>query len=46
MRQFENALGEYAAAGLLNPRSAAPALSAARAYLAQGDAARALQKAE
>ena len=44
-RQFENALGEYAAAGLLNPRSAAPALSAARAHLAQGDTARALQKA-
>jgi len=46
MREFENALGEYAAAGLINPRSAAPALSAARAYLAQGDAARALQKAD
>jgi arylsulfatase A-like enzyme/Tfp pilus assembly protein PilF len=44
-RQLENALGEYAAAGLLNPRSAAPPLSAARAYLAQGDTARALQKA-
>jgi arylsulfatase A-like enzyme/Tfp pilus assembly protein PilF len=44
-RQFENALGEYAAAGLLNPRSAAPPLSAARAHLAQGDTARALQKA-
>ena len=46
MRQFENALGEYAAAGLLNPRSAAPALSAARALLTEGDAARAKQKAE
>ena len=46
MREFENALGEYAAAGLINPRSAAPALSAARAYLTQGDAARALQKAD
>jgi len=39
---FENALGEYAAAGLLNPRSAAPPLSAARAHLANGDTARAL----
>jgi len=46
MRHFENALGEYAAAGLINPRSAAPALSAARAYLTQGDAVRALQKAD
>jgi choline-sulfatase len=45
MRQFDNALGEYAAAGLLNPRSAAPPLSAARAYLTQGDTTRALQKA-
>ena len=44
-RQFDNALGEYAAARLLNPRSAAPLLSAARAYLAQGDTARALQQA-
>ena len=44
-RQFEQALGEYAAAGILNPRSAAPALSAARAHLAQGDTTRALQKA-
>jgi choline-sulfatase len=44
-RQFENALGEYAAAGVLNPRSAAPALSAARAHLARGDTTRALQKA-
>ena len=45
-RQFDNALGEYAAARLLNPRSAAPLLSAARAYLAQGDTTRALQQAE
>jgi tetratricopeptide (TPR) repeat protein len=44
-RQFEPALGEYAAAGLLNPRSAAPPLSAARAFLAQGDTARALERA-
>jgi arylsulfatase A-like enzyme/Tfp pilus assembly protein PilF len=44
-RQFESALGEYAAAGVLNPRSAAPALSAARAYLAQGNTTRALEKA-
>ena len=46
MREFDNALGEYAAAGLLNPRSAAPALSAARAHLTQGDTVRALQKAD
>ncbi len=45
-RQFDNALGEYAAAALVNPRTAAPALSAARAYLAQGDTTRALQKAD
>ena len=45
-RQFDNALGEYAAARLLNPRSAAPLLSAARVYLAQGDTARALQQAD
>jgi Tfp pilus assembly protein PilF len=43
-RQLENALGEYAAAAFVNPQSAAPALSAARAYLADGDTARALQK--
>ena len=43
-RQFDNALGEYAAARLLNPRSAAPALSAARAYLAQDDTTRALRQ--
>jgi arylsulfatase A-like enzyme/Tfp pilus assembly protein PilF len=43
-REFERALGEYAAASVLNPQSAAPAVSAARAYLMQGDAARALQK--
>ena len=45
-RQFDNALAEYAAARLMNPRSAAPLLSSARAYLAQGDTARALQQAE
>jgi choline-sulfatase len=45
-RQFDNAIGEYAAARLLNPRSAAPLLSAARAYLAQGDTTRALQQAD
>jgi arylsulfatase A-like enzyme/Tfp pilus assembly protein PilF len=42
-RQYDLALGEYAAARLLNPRSAAPALSAARAWLARGNTARALQ---
>jgi choline-sulfatase len=45
-RQFDNALGEYAAAALVNPSAAAPALSAARAYLTQGDTTRALQKAD
>jgi Tfp pilus assembly protein PilF len=44
-RDLDHALGEYAAAGVLNPQSAAPALSAARAYLNQGDTARALEKA-
>jgi Tfp pilus assembly protein PilF len=44
-RQFDNALGEYAAAALVNPGAGAPALSAARAYLTQGDTTRALQKA-
>jgi len=45
-RQFDNALAEYAAARLMNPRNAAPLLSSARTYLAQGDTARALQQAE
>ena len=45
-RQFDNALAEYAAARLMNPRNAAPLLSSARAYLAQGDMARALLQAE
>lgn len=45
-RQFDNALGEYAAARQLNPGSGAPLLSAARAYLAQGDTARARQQVE
>lgn len=43
-RQFELALGEYAAASVLNAHSSAPAVSEARVHLAQGDAARALQK--
>jgi arylsulfatase A-like enzyme/Tfp pilus assembly protein PilF len=45
-QQFDNALGEYAAAGLLNPRTGAPALSAARAHLAKGDVTRALQRVD
>ena len=45
-QQFDHALGEYAAARVLNPRSAAPSLSAARAYLAQGDTTRALRQAD
>jgi choline-sulfatase len=43
-RDFEHALGEYAAAAALNPTSAAPALSTARALIAQGHLDRALQK--
>jgi tetratricopeptide (TPR) repeat protein len=42
--EFDKALGEYDAAGVLNPQSAAPSLSAARALVAQGDTAHALQK--
>lgn len=45
-RDFETALGEYAAASVLNAHSSAPILSEARVYLAQGDATRALQKVE
>ena len=37
LRQFDNALGEYDAAGLLNGHSTAPLVSAARVYLALGD---------
>jgi arylsulfatase A-like enzyme/Tfp pilus assembly protein PilF len=42
----ELALGEYAAAGVLNAHSSAPAVSQARVYLAKGDLNRALQKVE
>jgi arylsulfatase A-like enzyme/Flp pilus assembly protein TadD len=47
-RDFEPALGEYAAAAVLNPTSSAPALSSARALIAQGkldDAHRKLDEA-
>ena len=43
-RQFEAALGEYDAAALLNPHSAAPAVSQARVFLAMNDPVRARQK--
>jgi len=43
-KQFENALGEYSAAKLLYPGSAAPLVSAARVYLALGNALRALDQ--
>ena len=43
-RDYERALGEYAAAGALNPTSAAPHLSTARALIAQGNLDRALQR--
>jgi arylsulfatase A-like enzyme/tetratricopeptide (TPR) repeat protein len=43
-RQYDTALGEYAAARMLNARSSAPAISEARVYLGQGDPARALQQ--
>jgi Tfp pilus assembly protein PilF len=42
--QHELALGEYAAARVLNAHSTAPVVSEARVYLAQGDVARALKK--
>jgi arylsulfatase A-like enzyme/Tfp pilus assembly protein PilF len=42
--QHELALGEYAAARVLNAHSTAPVVSEARVYLAQGDVARALTK--
>jgi arylsulfatase A-like enzyme/Tfp pilus assembly protein PilF len=45
-RDFERALGEYATAGVLNPNSAAPELSSARAYLEQGDSRRAVRKTD
>jgi len=44
--QHELALGEYAAASVLNTHSSAPAVSQARVYLAQGDIARAAQKVD
>ena len=40
-RQFDSALAEYEAASVLNAHAAAPLISAARAYLALGDAAKA-----
>ncbi|MGE5244912.1 MAG: sulfatase-like hydrolase/transferase [Betaproteobacteria bacterium] len=40
------AIDEYAAASLSNPRAAVPLLAAARAYLAVGDAAQAREKVE
>jgi Tfp pilus assembly protein PilF len=45
-RQWENALGEYSAAALLNPHSSGPLVSQARVFLAQGDAAKASEKIE
>ena len=44
--QYESALGEYAAASVLNAHSGAPVISQARVYLAQGDVTRALQQAD
>ncbi|MBI3400713.1 MAG: sulfatase-like hydrolase/transferase [Acidobacteria bacterium] len=43
-RQYDTALGEYAAARMLNAHSSAPAISEARVYMGQGDLARALQQ--
>jgi arylsulfatase A-like enzyme/Tfp pilus assembly protein PilF len=43
-RDFEHAFGEYAAAAVLNPTSAAPPLSTARALIAQGKLDDALRK--
>ena len=45
-RQWENALGEYSAAAVLNPHSSGPLVSQARVFLAQGDAGKALGKIE
>jgi arylsulfatase A-like enzyme/Tfp pilus assembly protein PilF len=45
-KEYELALGEYAAASVLNAHSSAPTVSQARVYLAQGDVTRALQKVE
>jgi arylsulfatase A-like enzyme/Tfp pilus assembly protein PilF len=45
-REHETALGEYAAAAVLNSHSSAPIVSQARVYLAKGDIARALQKVD
>jgi arylsulfatase A-like enzyme/Tfp pilus assembly protein PilF len=44
--QHEPALGEYAAASVLNPHSSAPLVSQARVHLAQGDVMRATQKVD
>jgi arylsulfatase A-like enzyme/Tfp pilus assembly protein PilF len=43
-REHETALGEYDAAALLNPTTAAPLVSQARVYLSMGDVGRAQQK--
>jgi arylsulfatase A-like enzyme/Tfp pilus assembly protein PilF len=43
-RQYDTALGEYAAARMLNAHSSAPAISEARVYMGQGNLARALQQ--
>jgi Tfp pilus assembly protein PilF len=43
-REFENALGEYDAAALLNTHSSAPMISRARVYLAVGDLSKAQQQ--
>jgi arylsulfatase A-like enzyme/Tfp pilus assembly protein PilF len=43
-RQYDTALGEYAAARMLNAQSSAPAISEARVYMGQGNLARALQQ--
>ena len=45
-QDVDRALGEYTAAAVLNPTSAAPALSMARAHIAHGTFDRALQKIE
>jgi len=45
-RQWENALGEYSAAAVLNPHGSGPLVSQARVFLAQGNAAKAAEKIE
>ncbi len=46
LKRYQNAVDEYAAAGLLNPTAAAPLVSAVHAHIGLGDVARARQAAD